>query len=467
MAKSRTFGGLITVALIVVLIGFISWYFWQSSQPTPPQYYTATVDRGDLTESVTATGVLKPFLDVIVSSQISGLVNGIYTDFNKKVKKGQLLATLLPINYQAALRSAKANLDNAKANNALQEITLKRYKDLLAKNLISQNSYDTQEALVKQSRAQVEITTGAVDTATANLSYCHILSPIDGVVINRVIDIGNSVAASLSSPELFEIANDLTKMQIAASVAEADIGYVKEGQDVTFLVDTYPNAQFHGKVYLVRNSAITIQNVVTYDVMILVNNDELKLKPGMTANVSIIVEKRSNVVRIPNASLRFRMPDNLQYLVTKASAPVNSPQALNDTIKKQTSAERRKAFKQLMQDAGYDRSSGSPSPQVREKLIKLAKDRGIELPEGMIGGGGRKSSSTAEVPVYRTIYRLPNGDLTAHPEAIVVKLGISDGAQTEIAEGINPGDILITGAIQAVGTTTSPFGGRGVPGIGR
>ncbi len=467
MAKSPKLLSLIILTVFALLAALGGLYLWQSSKPAPPQYYTATADRGDLIESVTATGVIKPFLDVLVSSQISGLINGLYTDFNQKVKKGQLLATLLPINYQAALRSAQANLENAKANNTLQEINLKRYKTLLNQNLISQLAYDTQQALVDQSRAQVEITTGTVDTAKANLSYCRILSPIDGVIINRLIDVGNSVAASLSSPTLFEIANDLTKMQIDAAVAEADIGSVAVGQDVTFLVDAFPNKQFHGKVHLVRNSALTVQNVVTYDVMITVDNDELKLKPGMTANVSIIVARRTNVVRIPNGSLRFRMPDNLQYLVVKSPNNNSSPQQLPTTVKKLSPEERRRVFQQLMQDAGYDRSGGPPSPQIREKLITLAKERGIELPAGLSGNSGRKPGSDPDAPVYRTIYRLPGGDLDAHPEAVVVKLGISDGAQTEISENINPGDVLITGALQTNTITTSPFGNRGMGNIGR
>jgi HlyD family secretion protein len=464
MANSKPIKTIILITLGVVIASLVGWYFWEASKPTPPQYYTATADKGDLTEAVTATGILKPSLDVLVSSQISGLINGLYTDYNQKVKKGQLLATLLPINYQAALRSAEANSLNAKANNKLQEIQLKRYQGLLEKHLISQAEYDTQAALVDESRAQVELTQGTVDTAKANLSYCKILSPIDGVIINRLIDVGNSVAASLSSPTLFEIANDLTKMQIDAAVAEADIGSVRVGQDVMFLVDAYPNRQFHGKVFLIRNSAATIQNVVTYDVMISVENDELKLKPGMTATVSIIVAHRTNVVRIPNSSLRFRMPDNLQYLVVKAAKDGSSDDS--QPAKKLSPEERRKAFVQLMQDAGYDRSGGPPSPQVREKLMTLAKQRGIELPEGMTGSAMRKGGASADAPVYRTIYRLPNGDLNAHPEAVVVKLGITDGAQTEIDEGINPGDVLITGALQSNNpTSSSPFGGRGVGNI--
>ena len=464
MANSKPIKTIILITLGVVIASLVGWYFWEASKPTPPQYYTATADKGDLTEAVTATGILKPSLDVLVSSQISGLINGLYTDYNQKVKKGQLLATLLPINYQAALRSAEANSLNAKANNKLQEIQLKRYQGLLEKHLISQAEYDTQAALVDESRAQVELTQGTVDTAKANLSYCKIVSPIDGVIINRLIDVGNSVAASLSSPTLFEIANDLTKMQIDAAVAEADIGSVRVGQDVIFLVDAYPNKQFHGKVFLIRNSAATIQNVVTYDVMISVDNDELKLKPGMTATVSIIVAHRSNVVRIPNSSLRFRMPDNLQYLVVKANKDNSSDEP--QPAKKLTPEERRKAFVQLMQDAGYDRSGGPPSPQVREKLMTLAKQRGIELPEGMTGNALRKGGPSADAPVYRTIYRLPNGDLNAHPEAVVIKLGITDGAQTEIDEGINPGDVLITGALQTNGpSSSSPFGGRGLGNI--
>jgi HlyD family secretion protein len=451
MAKSGSSSRWIIIFVIIVIIVGGSWYYWAGHGDKAPSYYTATIARGDIVQNVTATGVIQPVLDVLVSSQISGYVDSWEADYNAKVKKNDLLCTLLPTNYQALVKSAEGNLANSKANFDFQKVSVDRDKQLLDKKLIAQSDYDQAAALLEEAAAQVQIQTAALETAQTNLTYCQIRSPIDGIVIKRAVEIGNSVAATLNSPEMYEIANDLTKMQIDASVAESDIGNVAEGQDVNFTVDAYPNRQFHGKVFQIRNAPQTQQNVVIYDVMINVNNSDLKLKDGMTANVSVIVARRPNALRLPNSALRVRLPENLL-----PPPPVEAKSAANATAPKpMTDDERRQQIRQLMQDAGFVRGSGPPSPDVIQRIQQLAKERGIELPERF---GGH---SNGDAPVVRTIYRLPGGNAMAKPEAVSVKLGISDGVNTEIIDGLNEGNVIITGLNSTPGSgsqgTASPF----------
>ena len=451
------------------------WYYWHSHENKGPEYYTTTVTRGEIVQTVTAAGTIKPLLDVLVSSQISGYITAWYTDFNAKVKKGDLLATLLPSSYEAAVKSAQGNLANAKANFDLQKVNLARDKELLEKNLLAQSDYDLQAAQLEEAQAQIDITQASLDTAKTNLSYCRITSPIDGMVISRNVDVGNSVAATLSSPTLFEIGNDLAKMQIDASVAEADVGNVENGQTVNFTVDAYPNRQFHGVVYQVRNAPQTQQNVVIYDVMINVDNADLKLKPGMTANASIVITRHTDVLRLANSGLRFRKPEDMEVVQV---APDGSAKEGAAAVPKQAG---REELRQLMTDAGYSFGNGPPSPEVRQKLIDLAKERGIELPERILSGGGRggagRGGASSDAPVFRTVYRIPAGGAAgAKPEEIRVRTGITDGTNTEILSSLKEGDVVITGltspSAPAGAAAANPFGGggggRGGPGgIGR
>jgi HlyD family secretion protein len=459
------------IIFIVVLIAAAAggWYYWHSHAKNGPEFYTTTVTRGEIVQTVTAAGSIKPLLDVIVSSQISGYITAWYTDFNAVVKKGDLLATLLPNSYEAAVKSAQGNLANAKANYDLQKVNLARDKALLDKSLIAQSDYDLQAAQLEEAEAQIEITQASLDTAKTNLSYCRITSPIDGMVIARDIDVGNSVAATLSSPPLFEIGNDLSKMQIDASVAEADIGNVENGQTVNFSVDAYPNRQFHGEVYQVRNAPQTQQNVVIYDVMIRVDNSDLKLKPGMTANASIIITRHPNVLRLANSGLRFRKPDDMEVVQVADTTPAKDGAA--PAPKQMSREESRTAMRQLMEDVGYSFTSGPPSAEMRQKMMELAKERGIELPERFLTGGGR-SGASAEMPIYRTVYRIPAGSAPgAKPEEIRVRIGITDGTNTEIMGALKEGDTIITGlttpsAPAGTAAAASPFGGGGGGGRG-
>ncbi len=313
MKKVLIIGGIIIVIAIALFILF-------RGKGNEPKFRTEKVIRGDIEMSVTATGTVNPVTTVLVGTQVSGTIKNIYVDFNSPVKKGQLIARIDPALFEAQvnqaganLLSAKANLEKAEATQVDAKRTMERNKELLAKNLIAQGDFDTAEtnyetakASVSAAKAQVAQGQAALSSAETNLYYTKIVSPVDGIVVSRNVDIGQTVAASFQTPTLFSIAQDLTKMQIDTNVDEADIGNVKVGQDVEFTVDAYPDITFKGKVWQVRNAPITVQNVVTYDVVIQVNNPELKLKPGMTANVSIIVSIKKDVLKIPNAALRFK-----------------------------------------------------------------------------------------------------------------------------------------------------------------
>lgn len=311
---------------IILIIALAAGFFVLKSDNGEPKYRTEPASRGDIVEAVTASGTLNAVTTILVGTQVSGTVKEIYVDFNSPVKTGQLIARIDPATFEAQLEQAKANLLMAKANLAKSKAslddsarTLERTKQLSAKNLVAKSdmdtaltNYDTAKALLGASAAQVSQADAALKLAEINLKYTGILSPVDGVVISRNVDVGQTVAASFQTPTLFTIAQDLTKMQIDTNVNEADIGRVRLGQNVVFTVDAYPDASFKGSVLQIRNAPIIVQNVVTYDVVIKVDNPDLKLKPGMTANASIIIAERKNALRAPNSALRFRMNDKPQ-----------------------------------------------------------------------------------------------------------------------------------------------------------
>src|SRR5258708_7450814 len=313
---------------IIVTLAFLGaaaaggyYYYRYTEEARAPEYTTTTVIRGAITQTVTATGDLAPILNVNVSSQISGNILKLYVDWNSTVKQGQVLAELDPSSYQTALLQSEGQLANAKANFQLMTANASRARELFAKNLIAQSDLDTAEAQLAQAAAQVQIQTANNETAKVNLSRCTIYSPIDGTVISRQVDVGNTVAASLSAPTLFVIANDLRSMQIDAPLSAADSGHVELDQAVNFTVDAYPSRQLRGTVSQIRNSPKTSQTVVIYDTMIRVRNDDLKLRPGMTANVSIIVANQPDALRIANSALRVRLPEGVAPLPAAAPTP--------------------------------------------------------------------------------------------------------------------------------------------------
>lgn len=403
-------GWLVIILVIVAITGFLSYRIWTNSRVPKYQFDTAVVKRGPITQSVTATGTLNPVINVQVGSQISGNILKLNADWNSKVTAGQVVAQIDPSVYQAQVTQQQGNLANAEAALTLAKIQLDRTQKLRDQNSTPQSNLDQAVATVAQAEAAVKSSKGSLELAQANLDHCSITSPVDGVVITRNVDVGQTVAAGLNAPVVFVIANDLTKMQIDTNVSEADIGNVTEGEDVDFLVDAFPYTTFHGKVVQVRNSPTTVQNVVTYDAVISVDNPDLKLKPGMTANLTVIISHKDDALLVPNSAFRVRLPDEL--LPKESPAPGGSPTA----------------------GGGQGRSGGG-------------------------GWGGRKKGGDPAMRTSRTVYLLPDGEKV--PKAAKVKIGITDGAFTEITDGLKEGDPVVTNALSTqtsgAGQPSNPF----------
>lgn len=417
-------------------------------------YQTAPVSRGDLTQVVTATGQLDPVVNVQVGSQISGIVKKLYADFNSVVKSNQVIAEIDPSTYQVNVAKAEAELANAKANLALAQVQARRADSLYTNNLISASDHDTANAQMQQAEAQVQSDEASLRNAKVQLSYCTIYAPVDGVVISRNVDVGQTVAASFNTPTLFVIANDLTKMQIDALVSEADIGGVAVNQDVKFSVDAYPYRTFQGKLSQIRYGAITNQNVINYDCVIDVNNSDLKLLPGMTANVSIIVAQRNNALKIPNAALRFRPPEAI------------AAELKTNTLMATTEGQRPGGG-----GGGGGEGRGGGQGQGRPGAVRQGGAGG--------GGGERRGERTAggepsltphrppsERQLVRTIYVLPKtktGDpADVKPQPVQIRVGISDGMNTEVVQGLEEGAQVVTGILSEGGSSrpsANPFGG--------
>ena len=407
------------ILIIVVITAAIGGgYFYFSHGRTQPVSYNATaVARGELTKLVTATGTLNPMVNVTVGSQVSGRISKLNVDFNSAVTKGEILAEIDPATYQAAVEQSTADLANAQANLELQQVQANRSSELYTNKLISGSDYDIARATLSQAEATVKIKQASLYNSMVNLNYCKIVSPVDGVVISRAVELGQTVASSFNTPTIFQIANDLTKMQIDSAVAEADVGGILEGQSVDFTVDTYPERTFHGAVTQVRNSPTTVNNVVTYDCVIGVTNADYKLKPGMTANVSIVVAQRESALIIPNGALRFRLPENAVVLTNTAAAQT-APATNNGNF--------------------------ASSPGGRR-------------------GGGR---GRGERPVSHTVYVLTGEGKDAKLQAVQIKTGISDGISTEVISGLDEGAQVVTGTVSTGTQTTvtaNPLGGGGFP----
>ncbi len=315
---------IIAVLVLLAIIGGAALaFFWKNE--ANQKYRTEKAAKGGIDATVTATGTVNAVTTVLVGTQVSGTVKEIYVDFNSPVRKGQAIAQIDPAIFQAQVDqaganhlAAKANLEKSKAAFEDAKRTFDRNKELFRRDLIARSELDTSEtnyqsakAQIGASEAQVAQTEAALKLAETNLMYTKILSPVNGIVVSRSVDVGQTVAASFQTPTLFTIAEDLTKMQIDSSVVEADIGKVKAGLPVQFTVDAYPDVTFTGSVSEIRNAPIIVQNVVTYDVVVKVGNQDLKLKPGMTANVSVIYASKKDILRIPNAALRF-VPSNFR-----------------------------------------------------------------------------------------------------------------------------------------------------------
>ncbi len=425
MANEKSNGMKWVVGLIILAaLGVAAWWHFNHEDETAPEYQSAEVARGDVTQAVTATGTLNPVVNIQVGSQVSGIIKSLYADYNSPVKAGQIVAELDPATFKATVAQAEGDLASSKASLELTEIEAKRATELFKNRLISESEFDTAVANLHQAQASVQIKQALLENARVTLSHATIYSPVDGVVISRSVDVGQTVAASLSAPVLFQIANDLAKMQIDANVSEADVGGILEGQSVNFTVDAFPYRTFHGKVIQVRNAPTTVQNVVTYDAVIGVNNADLKLKPGMTANVSVIIADRTNALTLPNSALRFRMPE-AKSAATGTNGAAHAARNLGGG------------------GFGGGGSGGGPPGAQRPR--------------------GEKNQ--------RTVYVLPaetgnkSDARAAKPKPVQIKIGITDGIVTELLEGLNEGDRVVTGLTQPTASTgtpgANPFGGGG------
>ena len=291
--------------IVIVVIAVAAWALSGGNKEEEINFKEEAVKTETLQNSVTATGTIEAVTSVTVGTQVSGIVNKLYVDYNSQVKKGQVIAELDKTNLLSELNTAKANLASATSNLSYQAANMNRYQTLYKKGLVSADEYENALLTYRQAREQVASSKENVQKAQTNLSYATITSPIDGTVISKSVEEGQTVAASFNTPELFTIAKDLTNMQVVANVDEADIGGVKEGDRVTFTVDAYPDDTFEGTVKQVRLEATTTNNVVTYEVVISAPNADLKLKPGLTANVTIYTQERSGVLAVANKALRF------------------------------------------------------------------------------------------------------------------------------------------------------------------
>jgi len=281
--------------------------------PKNSTFATAPLTRGAIVQRVTAVGTLSAVVSVDVGSQVSGKIAALYVDFNSAVKKGQLIAEIDPVVYEAALKQAEGQLANAEATVVLKRQNLDRKKALVPERAASQSDLDLATAELAQAEASVTVQRAALQSSQANLSYCKITSPVDGTVISRKVDVGQTVAATMTTPVLFTLAQNLSEMHISAAVSEADIGQVRIAQSVEFEVDAFPDEVFRGSVSQVRRAPTTTSNVVTYETIIDVANPDQKLFPGMTANVEILVAQRENALKIPNAALRIAPPEGITF----------------------------------------------------------------------------------------------------------------------------------------------------------
>jgi HlyD family secretion protein len=493
------------------------------------KYRTMKVERGDISSVVTATGTINPVITVLVGSQVSGTIKALYADFNSQVREGQTIAQIDPAIFesqveqakasvaseQANLANAQANLLNIQANLVKTEVAVSDTKRTLDRNLqlmkmsaIAQAALDTAQAnydsavaqresakaqlevskaQIESAKAQVERAKAALKMAETNLRYTTIRSPVNGIVISRNVDVGQTVAASLQAPTLFTIAKDLTQMQVDTNFSEADIGRIQKGQEATFTVDAYPERTFQGRVFEIRNAPQTIQNVVTYDVVIQVDNRELRLKPGMTANVTIVVAHREGVLKVPNAALRY-MPQEARTMVAtvtptssarggagrsaggteadssrstgRSGASTRFTEGLNLTVEQQEKVNMimeasRPEIQEIRQKSKPEEARVKIQNLIREKLKGiLTEDQKRKLGE-----------TNASTQVERKSGRIWIVSADGKTAPVSVIIGITDGTFSEIVSGdLTEGTDVIVGEAtknsQANRGTPSPFGGR-------
>jgi HlyD family secretion protein len=411
--------------LVLAAAGLACWRYTVAHRAPEVTYKTAPIENRHIVGRVTASGTLSALVTVQVGTQVSGRVQKLFADFNSPVKKGEVVAKIDPQLFEAAVQQAQANYLQAKAGVATADAAalaadkqLARTRALHDQNLAAQADLDTAEAsyatthaAVDAAKAQLAQAAAQLHTAEVNLSYTNIVSPIDGVVISRTVDVGQTVAASLSAPTLFTIAQDLTKMQVDTSVAEGDVGRLEVGMKTYFTVDSFPGQRFKGTIRQIRNAATTVQNVVTYDAVIDVDNSDLRLRPGMTANVTIVYDERHDALAVSNAALRFRPPASL----AASSAPGSSA-----------------------------RHARGGSAATGEKAGASAETSA----SAVAGAGAGAGASAGAKGVSRTVWVMR----AAIPQEVAIHTGLSDGTVTEVVDGdLHEGDLVVV-------DTSSPDG---------
>ena len=504
------------IVLFVVVLGGFLYYQFIEQKGTNQKFRTVKIERGEISSLVTATGTINPVTTVLVGSQVSGTIKALYADFNSRVKEEQIIAQIDPAIFEAQVEQAKANvatalanLSNAQAN--LQSIqanlvkaevavsdtkrTLDRNMQLMKMNAIAQSALDTAQAnydsavaqreatkaqlevskaQIESAKAQIEHSKAALKLTETNLRYTTIRSPVNGIVISRNVDVGQTVAASLQAPTLFTIAKDLTQMQVDTNFSEADIGRIEKEQEATFTVDAYPERTFRGRVSEIRNAPLTVQNVVTYDVVIQVENKDLKLKPGMTANVTIVVAHRERVLKIPNAALRYQ-PQMVKNEATTerkkdgtSSQPSGRPtsggrftEGLNLTPEQQAKVDMIiKASRQEIQEI---REKSKPEEaRVKTQSLIRQKIMGILTAEQKQKLAESTQSSQADQRKPGKVWTLsPEGK----PIPVSIVLGITNGTFSEVVSGdLKEGtQVIVEETSKKKGQsqgTPSPFTGR-------
>jgi len=491
---------LVVGTLLFAVLAGGGWYAWSSRQGDAPTYRTARVERGPITATVSSTGTLNPVTSVQVGTQVSGQIQQLFVDFNSPVKKGELIARIDPETFQYRVRQAEADLESSRSSvgraqvaQVIAERDLKRTKELVARNFVSpaeldraQSTFDLAAAEVRTAQAIVQQRAAQLATARVDLSRTEIRAPVDGVVIKRSVDVGQTVAASLQAPELFVIAKDLRDMQVDTSIDEADVGRIKIGLRATFTVDAFPGRQFSGEVRSVRKAAQSVQNVVTYIAIISANNERGELLPGMTANVRIVTDTRDSVLKVPNAALRFRpagesaaakgdavknddsgksirgadagaskgsaggggqLNQFRERIVTELKLDAEQQQRLEPIF-----AEMRNKFmglRDLPEEARARQTAAIRSDmraRVEEVLKPEQKARYAEIVAELGGRAGSGQSTRGR------IYLAESGK----PKAIEVRVGLSDGAMSEVAgEGLAEGAEVIV-ALQGGPASSTP-----------
>lgn len=416
------------VALLVIVVA--GWMFTRANSEKESPYRFATVDRGDLEASVSATGKLGAVTTVQVGTQVSGQVSAIYVDFNDRVRKGQLIARIDPTLQQQAVRDALAGLERAQAERAQAQREYDRNKQLFDRKVLTEAEFNNAQYALAIANATVKSAQVTLDRARQNLSYTSIYAPIDGIVVERNVDVGQTVAASLSAPQLFLIANNLSQMQILASVDESDIGLIKDGQEVRFSVQAYPDENFKGTVRQVRLQSVTQENVVNYTAVVVVDNTSGKLLPGMTATVDFLTGSAKNVLLVPNAALRVR-----------------PTQAMLEQVRSQMEAARRGPG-----DSTRRRDSGVSDSARRAQFIAARRQAGGGGGGGPggFGGPGGPARPGAGTPRPNDTITLWYVDKEGKLGVARVRAGLSDGQRTEVrGQGIAEGMQVIVAVAQS------------------